>query len=58
MSSLSDKIKRKEAGIVLYGMTPPKENTDLLKVKEIARKHLNRIKNLDIDGVVLYDIQD
>ncbi len=58
MSLLSDKIKRKEAGIVLYGMTPPKENTDLLKVREIAGKHLNRIRNLEIDGIVLYDIQD
>jgi len=58
MSALSDKIERKEAGIVLYGMTPPKENTDIGKVKEIAGKHLSRIQNLDIDGIVLYDIQD
>lgn len=39
-------------------MTPPKENTDIEKVKEIASKHINRIQSLDIDGVVLYDIQD
>ena len=58
MSVLSDKIKRKEAGIVLYGMTPPKENTEIERVKEIAGKHLDRIKKLDIDGIVLYDIQD
>ncbi len=58
MSSLSDKIKGKETGIVLYGMTPPKENTDLARVKEIASKHIDRIKNLNIDGIVLYDIQD
>jgi hypothetical protein len=58
MSGLSEKIARKEAGIVLYGMTPPKENTDIAKVKEIAGKHLSRIQNLDIDGIVLYDIQD
>ena len=55
---LKDKIKNKEAGIVLYGMTPPKENTDITRVKEIASKHVDRIKSLDIDGVVLYDIQD
>jgi len=55
---LADKIKNKEAGIVLYGMTPPKENTAIEKVREIATKHLDRIKKLDIDGVVLYDIQD
>ena len=55
---LKDKILNKEAGIVLYGMTPPKENTEVERVKEIASKHINRIQSLDIDGVVLYDIQD
>ncbi len=55
---LKGKIQNREAGIVLYGMTPPKENTDIQKVKEIAGKHMNRIQSLDIDGVVLYDIQD
>ena len=55
---LVDKIKNKESGIVLYGMTPPKENTAIEKVKDIASKHLDRIKKLDIDGIVLYDIQD
>ena len=55
---LKDKIINREAGIVLYGMTPPKENTDIEKVREIASKHMSRIQSLDIDGVVLYDIQD
>lgn len=58
MSKLAEKIKNKESGIVLYGMTPPKANTDVEKVREIAKKHLGRIKDLGIDGVVLYDIQD
>ena len=53
---LKDKIQNREAGIVLYGMTPPKENTDIEKVREIASKHMSRIQSLDIDGVVLYDI--
>lgn len=55
---LKNKIQNREPGIVLYGMTPPKENTDIQKVKEIAGRHISRIKSLDIDGVVLYDIQD
>ncbi len=55
---LKDKILNREAGILLYGMTPPKENTDIAKVSEIATKHIQRIQSLDIDGVVLYDIQD
>ena len=55
---LKYKILNKEAGIVLYGMTPPKENTEMERVKEIASRHVDRIQSLDIDGVVLYDIQD
>ena len=56
--NLQEKIQERQAGIVLYGMTPPKENTEVPRVIEIAKKHLDRIKNLAIDGIVLYDIQD
>lgn len=55
---LKDKILNREAGIILYGMTPPKENIEIERAKEIASKHVHRIQSLDIDGVVLYDIQD
>ncbi len=55
---LKDKIVNKESGILLYGLTPPKQNTEEEKIKLIASKQINRLKNLDIDGLVLYDIQD
>jgi hypothetical protein len=55
---LKDKLANKESGIIFYGMTPPKENTASDRVREIAGKHMDRIKALEIDGVVLYDIQD
>lgn len=55
---LTDKIRNKENGIVLYGITPPKINHTEEEIKQIAQKHINRISNLDIDGLVLYDIQD
>ena len=40
---LKDKILNKEPGIILYGMTPPKENTDILNVKKIASKQLKKL---------------
>lgn len=55
---LHDKIKNKKSGILLYGLTPPKLKTDTDKIQLIANKQINRIKDLNIDGLVLYDIQD
>ncbi|WP_044415285.1 methylenetetrahydrofolate reductase [Halarcobacter anaerophilus] len=55
---LTDKIRNREKGILLYGITPPKANNTEEKIKEIAQKHIERISKLDVDGLVLYDIQD
>lgn len=55
---LTDKIRNKENGILLYGITPPKINHTEDEIKEIANKHIERISALPIDGLVLYDIQD
>ncbi len=55
---LVDKINNKKSGVLLYGLTPPKLNTDETKIKAIAKKQIDRINGLDIDGLVLYDIQD
>ena len=53
-----DKIKSKESGILLYGITPPKAQVEPLKVVEIAEKTLVRLHSLDIDALVVYDVQD
>ena len=55
---LTDKIRRRESGIVLYGITPPKANNSAERVHEISEKHLKRIQGLPIDGLIIYDIQD
>lgn len=52
------KIKRKESGILLYGITPPKATTPAEKVSEIAERSLNTFCSLDIDALVVYDVQD
>ena len=52
------KIKRKESGILLYGITPPKAQTPTEKVSEIAMNTLNNLCSLDIDALVVYDVQD
>ena len=55
---LADKIRNRESGIVLYGITPPKANNSEERVEEISLKQLERIKDLTIDGLIIYDIQD
>jgi len=52
------KIKRKESGVLLYGITPPKANTAAEKVSEMAEKSLGILCSLDIDALVVYDVQD
>lgn len=55
---LYNKIIKRKPGILLYGLTPPKQEYSTEKTVEIAQKQISRIENLDIDGLVLYDIQD
>ena len=55
---LADKIRAKEDGILLYGITPPKVGHTQEEIDAIAKKHIERISPLPIDGLVLYDIQD
>ncbi len=55
---LKDKIRSSQGGILFYGMTPPKVQHSEEELQTIAKKHIERVKDLDIDGLVLYDIQD
>ncbi|MES2375471.1 MAG: hypothetical protein V4553_02780 [Bacteroidota bacterium] len=53
-----NKIKSGESGILLYGITPPKSETDPERVAEIAEKTIARLIPLDLDALVVYDVQD
>jgi len=53
-----NKIKERESGVLLYGITPPKATTSPEKLGEIAEKTLNTLCTLDIDALTVYDVQD
>jgi hypothetical protein len=55
---LRDRIVNKESGLLFYGLTPPKINTAEDKIRAIAEKQMERIENVPIDGLILYDVQD
>lgn len=52
------KIDNRISGILLYGITPPKIGHPEEKIREITARHIERIRGLKVDGLVLYDIQD
>jgi hypothetical protein len=58
MGSLKEKIENRENGLLLYSFAPPKITTEKDKLQIIANKQIDRINNLAIDGLILYDIQD
>jgi hypothetical protein len=45
-------------GMLLFGITPPRRSATPDKVKEIAAVTLRRLAELDLDGLILYDIDD
>ena len=55
---LVDKIRNRQSGIILYGITPPKKGSSEEKIEEIASIQIQRLQSLNIDGLILYDIQD
>ncbi|CAG5018050.1 hypothetical protein DYBT9275_05906 [Dyadobacter sp. CECT 9275] len=52
------KIKSRESGVLLYGITPPKAATAAERVAEIAERTTERLSLLDIDALIVYDVQD
>lgn len=55
---LRTKIAARSAGIVTYGVSPPKRDTPEAELAGIAARQVARIAALPIDGVVVYDLQD
>jgi hypothetical protein len=55
---LHDRIAQRQAGICLYGFAPPKRSTAPEQLATIAAQQVERLRPLDIDGVIVYDIQD
>lgn len=53
-----DKIRKRESGVLLYGITPPKATTPIEKLPSIAEKSINTLQGLDIDALIVYDVQD
>ncbi len=58
MSDFRNKVRARCAGLLTYGLTPPRASNDTAKLSEIAQRQRSRIAALPVDAVVLYDLQD
>lgn len=56
--SLFEKIAARQSGICLYGFAPPKRSLPAAEVAAIAAQQVQRLRSLELDGVIVYDIQD
>jgi hypothetical protein len=56
--TLQQKILNRKPGILLYGLTPPKKENSPEKNLEISRTRMERLSQVEADGLILYDLQD
>lgn len=56
--SLQKMLADAQGGMLLFGVTPPRRSATPERIKEIAEITLGRLAPLDLDGLILYDIDD
>ncbi len=55
---LQRRIAERQGEFLLFALTPPRRSTAPERVQEIADVTFDRLRPLDLDGLVLYDIDD
>jgi hypothetical protein len=55
---LTTRISAGQGGFALFAVTPPRRSTTADQLPEIASATIERLRGLDLDGLVLYDIDD
>lgn len=49
-------LRHAARGVLFYGVTPPRLTTEPAQADEIARVTLDRLRPLDLDALILYDV--
>ena len=55
---IAARIRGGQGDFVLFAVTPPRRSTPVDRLPQIARATLERLEHLQLDGLVLYDIDD
>ncbi|MFT2109584.1 methylenetetrahydrofolate reductase [Marinomonas sp. 2405UD68-3] len=57
-SELATKFQDPSRGVYFIGTTPPKSSTEDTMLTEISQKLMDRLNHIEVDGLIVYDIQD
>ncbi|MGO3344818.1 MAG: methylenetetrahydrofolate reductase [Marinomonas sp.] len=57
-SELAIKFADPSRGVYFIGTTPPRSSIEDEQLSQISQKLLQRLENIDVDGLIVYDIQD
>lgn len=55
---LTEQIRRRADGLLMFAITPPRRTTTPADAQRIADRTVERLADLDLDALVLYDIDD
>jgi hypothetical protein len=55
---IAARLRLGQGDFVLFAVTPPMQSTPADRLPEIARATVERLEHLDLDGLILYDIDD
>ena len=55
---LVDRVRSGLGDFALFAITPPRRSTPAQRLPEIAQATIDRLAPLDLDGLILYDIDD
>jgi len=56
--AVRDHIRANRASLLTYGITPPKRSYSAERLADIAAAQIGRIRQLPVDALVVYDIQN
>lgn len=57
-TELAHKFRDPNRGVYFIGTTPPKSTIEDEQLNEIGQKLLDRLGQIEVDGLIVYDIQD
>ncbi len=57
-SELATKFQDPSRGVYFIGTTPPKSSIEDTMLTDISQKLMDRLNHIEVDGLIVYDIQD
>ncbi|MFG1993835.1 methylenetetrahydrofolate reductase [Actinoplanes sp. NPDC048988] len=57
-TALRTALRLRQSGVLLFSLTPPRRGESTDRIREIAAVTLRRLDALDLDGLILYDLDD